>query len=137
MEYRSIFTNHRVNAIVWKGNILSRLPRKRSKRIQPPTGGKLIVTVFWDSQRLLLEHYQERDSAVSRTRYNEILCDKPKDEVCCQKAICCCPKKPFIKHLPTLLKPSGNQTLWYVNIPRPVLTLPLRTFTCLIHLNKP
>ena len=43
-----------------------------------PTTGKLMLSVFWDSLRLLLKHYQERGSAVKSVCYSEMLCNKLK-----------------------------------------------------------
>jgi hypothetical protein len=39
-----------------------------------PTAGRLMLTVFWNSQQLLMEHYQERGSTVNSAHYNEVLC---------------------------------------------------------------
>jgi hypothetical protein len=43
-----------------------------------PTAGKLMLTVFRDSQGLLLELCTERGSTVNSTVYIEMVCDKLK-----------------------------------------------------------
>jgi hypothetical protein len=43
-----------------------------------PTVERLMLTVFWDSQGLLLELCRERGSTVNSTVYSEVLCDKLK-----------------------------------------------------------
>jgi hypothetical protein len=45
------------------------------------TAGKFMLTVFWDSQGLLLEHYQERASTVNSAHNSEMLCDKLKPTI--------------------------------------------------------
>ena len=64
MKHGSTIMNQRVNARVWCGNILIGLPKKRS--------------FFGGSQRLLLEHYEERGSTMNSAHYSEMLCDKLK-----------------------------------------------------------
>ena len=46
----------------------------------PPSAGKLMLTVFWDSQDPVLEHYQERNTTTNSARYSEMLTDKLKPE---------------------------------------------------------
>jgi hypothetical protein len=46
-----------------------------------PTAGKFMLIVFWDSQGLLLEHYQERVSTVNIAHNSEMLCDKLKPTI--------------------------------------------------------
>jgi hypothetical protein len=46
-----------------------------------PTAGKVTLGVFWESQGLLLERYQERASTVTSARYSEMLCDKRKPTI--------------------------------------------------------
>jgi hypothetical protein len=41
-----------------------------------PTAGRLLLTVFWITQQLLMKHYQERGSTVNSAYYNEVLCDE-------------------------------------------------------------
>ena len=50
--------SQRINARVWNGNILTRLPRESSKRIRLQE--RLCLQFFCDSQGLLLGRYQER-----------------------------------------------------------------------------
>ena len=38
-----------------------------------PSTGKLLFTVFWDSQGTILEHYQEMGTTINSTRYSEML----------------------------------------------------------------
>ena len=53
------------------------LPSKQKFRMHP-TAGELMLTVFWDSQGLLLEHCRKRGSTVNSSVYSEVLCDKLK-----------------------------------------------------------
>jgi hypothetical protein len=46
-----------------------------------PTAGKLILTVFWDSQDPVLEHYQERRTTLSSAGYSETLTDSLKPAI--------------------------------------------------------
>jgi hypothetical protein len=56
-KHGSIIMSHRVNeSMEWKD---PHLPARRKLKTHP-TAGKLMLIVFWDSQGLLLEHYQER-----------------------------------------------------------------------------
>ena len=43
------------------------LPCKKKFKTQPSTG-KLMLTVFWDSQGPVVEHYQERDTTINSAR---------------------------------------------------------------------
>jgi hypothetical protein len=38
-----------------------------------PSAGKVVLTVFWDSQRVLLAHFQKRSENVNSTSYCEVL----------------------------------------------------------------
>ena len=38
-----------------------------------PSVGKVILTIFWDSQGLILEHYLERGTTVNSVRYSDML----------------------------------------------------------------
>jgi len=102
-----------------------------------PTAGKLTLTRFLDSQGLLLE--QERGSAVNSADNSEMLCDKLKPAIRSKQrrllsaALCCYTTVPIL----TLLKPFRNYALRFWSIAHIVLTLPLWTVTCLVHLNKP
>jgi len=40
-----------------------------------------MLTVFWDSQGPILEHYQERGSALNSAHYSEMLIDRLKPEI--------------------------------------------------------
>jgi hypothetical protein len=46
-----------------------------------PAAGKVMLTGFWDSQRLLLEHFQERCSTVNSVVCSEMLRDKLKPAI--------------------------------------------------------
>jgi histone-lysine N-methyltransferase SETMAR len=45
------------------------------------SAGKVMLTVFWDSQGPVLEHYQERSTTVNSARYSEMLRDKLKPAI--------------------------------------------------------
>ena len=53
------------------------LPSKRKFRMHA-TAGDLTLTVFWDSQGLVLEHCREKGATVNSSVYSEVLCDKLK-----------------------------------------------------------
>jgi hypothetical protein len=53
--------------------------------IMHPTAGSLMLTVFWNSPQLLMEHYQERGSTVNSTDYSEMLCDETKPVIRSQR----------------------------------------------------
>ena len=46
-----------------------------------PSAGKLMLTVFWDSQGSVLEHYQERGTTINSVRYIEMLACRLKPEI--------------------------------------------------------
>jgi len=46
-----------------------------------PSEGKVMMTVFWDSQGQILENYQEKGTTVNTTHYTEILCDMLKPAI--------------------------------------------------------
>ena len=52
-------------------------PCKKKFKTQP-SAGKLMLTVFWNSQGPVLEHYQERGTTINSARYSEMLTDKLK-----------------------------------------------------------
>ena len=56
------------------------LPCKKKFKIQP-SAGKLVLTVFWDSQGPVLEHYQERGTTINSARYSEMLTDRLKPAI--------------------------------------------------------
>ena len=56
------------------------LPCKKKLKTQP-SAGKLMLTVFWDSQGPVLEHYQERGTTTNSPRYSEMLTDRLKPAI--------------------------------------------------------
>ena len=38
-----------------------------------PSAGKVLLTIFWDSQGVILEHYLERGTTVNSVQYSEML----------------------------------------------------------------
>ena len=88
-------------------------PCKKKFKTQPSTG-KLVLTVFWDSQGPVLEHYQERGTTLNSAWYSEMLTDrlKPAIRSKCQvlllKGVVFCTTMPVHILLPTMLKRSGN-----------------------------
>jgi hypothetical protein len=75
------------------------------------SAGKVMLTMFWDSQRPILENSHERSTTVNSTCYSEILCNKLKPAVkpnakdYCQKVLPCCMTMPVCTLPPALLKP--------------------------------
>lgn len=55
-------------------------PSKKKFKTQPSVG-KLMLTVFWDSQGPVLEHYQERGTTINSVRYSEMLTAKLKPAI--------------------------------------------------------
>ena len=55
-------------------------PCKKKFKSQP-SAGKLMLTVFWDSQGVVLEHYQEKGITINSARYSEMLIDKLKPAI--------------------------------------------------------
>jgi hypothetical protein len=53
---------------------------QKKVRTQPSTG-KVILTVFWDSQGPILEHCQERGTTVNSAHYSDMLRDKLKPAI--------------------------------------------------------
>jgi hypothetical protein len=47
-----------------------------------PTDRKLMLTVFWNSQGAILEHYQERGTTVTSARYSNMLWNEPRPATC-------------------------------------------------------
>ena len=45
----------------------------KTKFKSQPSAGKVLLTIFWDSQGVILEHYLERGAPVNRVRYSEML----------------------------------------------------------------
>jgi hypothetical protein len=40
-----------------------------------------MLTLFWDAQAPILEHYQQRDTPINSVRYSEMLWDKLKPAI--------------------------------------------------------
>jgi histone-lysine N-methyltransferase SETMAR len=55
-------------------------PTKKKFKSQP-SAGKLMLTVFWDSQGPVLKHYLERGSTINSVRYSEMLIDRLKPSI--------------------------------------------------------
>jgi histone-lysine N-methyltransferase SETMAR len=51
----------------------SSLSTKKFKVTSTPSGGKVILTVYWDSKGVLLAHFQKRGENVSSASYCEVL----------------------------------------------------------------
>ena len=70
--------SRRVNGRVWNGNIHNHPAKKVQTQ---PSAGKLMLTVFWDSQGPVLEYYQERSTTINSARYSEMLTDRLKPAI--------------------------------------------------------
>ena len=55
-------------------------PCKKKFKTQP-SAGTLMLTVFWDLQDPVLEHYQERGTTINSARYSEVLTDRLKPPI--------------------------------------------------------
>ena len=81
-------------------------------KVQNPTiHRKLMLTMFWDSQGPVLEHYQQRDTTINSVQYSEMLTDRQKPAFRSERrgllskgVLCCCTTMPVHIQLPTLLK---------------------------------
>ena len=82
-------------SIRWK-NPSSPLAKKFKMQ---PSAGKLMLTVFWESQGPILETYQEHGATVTTAL---------KEEENCQRKFCCCTTTPAPTLQPTHWKPSNN-----------------------------
>jgi hypothetical protein len=51
----------------------SSLSTKKFKVMSTPSAGKVILTVFWNSQGVLLAHFQKRGENVNSASYCEVL----------------------------------------------------------------
>ena len=121
------------------------LPAKKKFKMHP-TAARLMLTVFWDSQGLLLEHYQRGVSAVNNACYSGVLCDKLKPAIWSKRwgllsdGVVLLPDSASphtAAHTVETLKKLNFEVLRYWSNHCLVLTLPLETVTCLNHLNKP
>ena len=46
-----------------------------------PSAGKVLLTIFWDSQGVILEQYLERGATVNSVRYSEMLSTEVKTAI--------------------------------------------------------
>jgi hypothetical protein len=58
-------------SIEWKH---PHLPSKKKFNCQP-SAGEMMLTVLWDPQGSVLEHYLERGTTINSARYSEMLTD--------------------------------------------------------------
>ena len=68
---------HKRQSMEWKH---PQSPCKKNFKTQP-SAGKLMLTLFWDSQGQVLEHYQERGTTINSAQYSEMLTDRLKPEI--------------------------------------------------------
>ena len=91
-------------------------PCKKNFKTQP-SAGKLKLTVFWDSQGPVLEHYKERGTTINSQRYSEMLTGRQKPAIRSKRRGLLAKYVVFLHDnarphkLPTLLKLSGNSSL--------------------------
>ena len=78
-KHGSTIRSRSVNGRVWNGNIHNRLSEKKVK--SQTTAGKLMLTVFCDSQGPILGHYKERGSTINSAHYSEMLIGRLKPEI--------------------------------------------------------
>jgi hypothetical protein len=104
-----------------------------------PSAGKVMLTVFWDSQEILLAHFQKHGGIINSTSYCEVLLKFPdailaeNAQVNWQEYYC------FIMTMPDPIQPeqhgrefknySGN----FLNIRLTAQTWPLMTSICLVR----
>ena len=74
----SIITSRRANSRVWNRYIYNRPTRKSSK---PKHLQETLCLVFWDSQGLVLEHYQVTGTTINSSQYSEMLTDRLKPAI--------------------------------------------------------
>ena len=91
---------------------------------------KVMLTIFWDSQGVILEHYLERGTTVNSVGYSEML----STEAYCLQVFCCC-MTTCAHILPsTLFKLLWNWVSRCWNILNTVPISPPRTTIFLVHL---
>jgi histone-lysine N-methyltransferase SETMAR len=71
--YGCITTNPNQSVLQCSGNIPVHLQQKRSKFMVTPSAGKVMLTVFWDSQGVLLAHFQDRGENMNSASHCEVL----------------------------------------------------------------
>jgi hypothetical protein len=68
-----ITTNPNQSVLQCNGNIPLHLQPKSSKFKVSPSAGRVMLTVFWDSQGVVLAHFQKRGEDVNSALYCEVL----------------------------------------------------------------
>jgi hypothetical protein len=63
----------RISVLQCNGNMPVHLQSKSSNFKDMPSAGKVMLTVFWDSQGVLLAHFQKRGENVYSASYCEVL----------------------------------------------------------------
>ncbi|GFG33322.1 hypothetical protein Cfor_01807 [Coptotermes formosanus] len=106
-------TIEKENARVWNGNIRNRRSKESSKRNEQREND---VHCFWDYQKPILEHYQEKGTTVNSARFCEMMCDRlrpairRKRQELVLRGVLLCMTMPAHTLPSVLLKPSGNCT---------------------------
>jgi hypothetical protein len=80
-NHGSIATNPNQSMIQCKENIPLHIQPKSSKFKVTSSAGKVMLTVFWDSQGVLLARFQKRCENVNSASYCEVLL-KLRDAIC-------------------------------------------------------
>jgi hypothetical protein len=112
MKHGSTITCRRANSRVWWKYPTSLAKEKLKTQL---SAGKVMLTVFWDSQGPILEPYQERGTTVNSAHYSEILRDKLKPAIqgLLSKGVALLHDNAICTQRLTLLKPSAIGTLRY------------------------
>jgi hypothetical protein len=120
------------------GNILVHLQQKSLKFKVTPPAGKVMLTVFWDSQGVLLAHFQKRGEDVNSVSYCEVLL-KLQDAILRKPQVNWHEGYCFIMTMADPIQPeqpwgelknySGN----FLNICLRAWTWPLVTYICLVR----
>jgi hypothetical protein len=72
-DHGCITINQNQSVLQWNGNIPVHLQPKGSKFKVTPSAGKVMIIAFWDSQGVLLAHFQKRGENVNSALYGEVL----------------------------------------------------------------
>jgi histone-lysine N-methyltransferase SETMAR len=73
MNHGCITTNANQSVFQCNGNIPVHLQQKKFKVARTPTAGRVMLTMFWDGQGVLLPHFEKRGENVNSVSYYEVL----------------------------------------------------------------
>jgi hypothetical protein len=72
-NHKFITTNLNQSVLQCSGNISVHVQPKTFKVTSTPSAGKVVLTVFWDPQAVLLAHFQKHGENVNSASYCEVM----------------------------------------------------------------